>query len=76
MAAAATQRQPELAGHTVVVIGGSAGIGLEAPWARGADAGRRRFRQWGTASAAGLSADAWGQCSWARCPGWWFTLGG
>ena len=28
-AAAATQREPELAGQTVVVIGGSAGIGLE-----------------------------------------------
>jgi len=26
---AATQREPELAGQTVVVIGGSAGIGLE-----------------------------------------------
>jgi NAD(P)-dependent dehydrogenase (short-subunit alcohol dehydrogenase family) len=29
MTTATTQRQPELAGQTVVVIGGSAGIGLE-----------------------------------------------
>lgn len=29
MTSATTQRQPELAGHTVVVIGGSAGMGLE-----------------------------------------------
>ncbi len=29
MATATTQRQPELAGQIVVVIGGSAGIGLE-----------------------------------------------
>jgi len=34
------QREPELAGQTVVVIGGSAGIGLETArraWAEGAD---------------------------------------
>ena len=29
MTTATTQRQPELAGQTVVVIGGSAGVGLE-----------------------------------------------
>jgi NAD(P)-dependent dehydrogenase (short-subunit alcohol dehydrogenase family) len=29
MTTATTQRQPELAGQTVVLIGGSAGIGLE-----------------------------------------------
>ena len=31
MTTATTQRQPELAGQIVVVIGGSAGIGLETP---------------------------------------------
>jgi short-subunit dehydrogenase involved in D-alanine esterification of teichoic acids len=30
MTAATAQRQPELAGQTVVLIGGSAGMGLEA----------------------------------------------
>jgi hypothetical protein len=35
MTTATTERQPELAGQTVVLIGGSAGMGLERPAGRG-----------------------------------------
>ena len=39
MTTATTQRQPYRAGQTVVMIGGSAGMGLEKAWVR-----RRRVR--------------------------------
>jgi NAD(P)-dependent dehydrogenase (short-subunit alcohol dehydrogenase family) len=47
--AVSTQREPELLGQTVVVIGGSAGIGLETA---------RRARAEGATGSAGRLADA------------------